>query len=225
MSVIHDQQSQSVNQSELSGLKASCYLVCLAALLLSILPRRIVCFGLFLLLLLAPLCAARWLWTGEPREKGSLFLAVCGAAGVLAGASGLSCLICFCLSVLFWIAYLCQCAYGKMPLKELCHTGFFALFSNPSEYFTDVYQDWENRRMKMAAYAYTIYLLMALFIVLVQIYSSYISNTMHTSFEKGASNCDLPAGFISRRLYLRVFKGFEDRSAPCRVHPISIWSC
>lgn len=167
MSVIHDQQSQSVNQSELSGLKASCYLVCLAALLLSILPRRIVCFGLFLLLLLAPLCAARWLWTGEPREKGSLFLAVCGAAGVLAGASGLSCLICFCLSVLFWIAYLCQCAYGKMPLKELCHTGFFALFSNPSEYFTDVYQDWENRRMKMAAYAYTIYLLMALFIVLV----------------------------------------------------------
>lgn len=118
MSVIHDQQSQSVNQSELSGLKASCYLVCLAALLLSILPRRIVCFGLFLLLLLAPLCAARWLWTGEPREKGSLFLAVCGAAGVLAGASGLSCLICFCLSVLFWIAYLCQCAYGKINLDK-----------------------------------------------------------------------------------------------------------
>jgi len=160
-------RENSTVRPNLTGLKASCYFVCLLALLLSVSPKRISCLGLFLLLLFAPLSAARWLQKGKPKEKAFLFLSVCSAVGVLAGGPGLSCFICFCLSLLFWSVYLCRCVFVGMPLRWSCHTVLLALFSDPGSYFTDLLRDWEARRERLTKYAYSFYLLAAVFTGLV----------------------------------------------------------
>lgn len=164
---LKEDQKTLTAQPNLAGLKATCYFVCLLALFLSISPKQISCLGLFLLLLFAPLNAAHWLRSRRNKGKIFLLLAVSSAIGVLVKESGVSRLICFCISLLFWSIYLCRCVFDKMSLRELCHAILIALFSNPGAYFTDIFQDWEARRKRLAKYAYTFYILAAVFIGLV----------------------------------------------------------
>lgn len=172
MPAFDESQRAPSGPTHLAGLKSVCYVVCLLALFLSVSSEHIARFGLFLLALFAPLSAARWLRSGKYGEgKMFLLLAVCSAAGVLAGGSGLSCWICFFLSLLFWSIYLCCCAFGEKPLRELLRVVLFTLFSNPSAYFADLLQDWGAKRKRLARYAYTFYLLAAVFTGLILLLS------------------------------------------------------